>query len=375
MKLSPFKLERFFARYEFNVRHVLCASDCETFSVRDLLALEPEAEARLLDLRLGYTESTGAPSLRQAIAGLYSTIEPDEVLVHSGAEEAIFAFMTAVLKPGDHIIVHSPCYQSLAEVARALGCQVSFWQADESQGWGLDPQDLRRLIRPYTRVVVINVPHNPTGYLMPREVFDEIHRLTQKHGLILFSDEVYRELEYDPAQRLPAACDANPNAVSLGVMSKAYGLPGLRIGWVATHRQDLLQAMAVVKDYLTICNSAPSEVLAEVALRHREALLERNRAILSQNLEHLHQFFQRHSERLTWVPPRAGSVAFPRLLEGDVEAFCEALVVKTGVLLAPGPLFDDPGNHFRLGLGRRNLPEALGLLDAFLEEWRALPTL
>ncbi|WP_299026362.1 aminotransferase class I/II-fold pyridoxal phosphate-dependent enzyme [uncultured Thermanaerothrix sp.] len=375
MKLSPFKLERFFARYEFNVRYVLCASDCETFSVRDLLALEPEAEARLLDLRLGYTESSGAPSLRQAIARLYTTMDPDEILVHSGAEEAIFTFMVAVLRPGDHIIVHSPCYQSLAEVARGLGCQVSFWPANESQGWGLDPQDLRRLIRPYTRAVVINVPHNPTGYLMPREVFDEIHRLTQKHGLILFSDEVYRELEYDPAQRLPAACDVNPQAVSLGVMSKAYGLPGLRIGWVATHRQDLLQAMAVVKDYLTICNSAPAEVLAEVALKHREVLLERNRAILSQNLEYLSSFFQRYPERLSWVPPRAGSVAFPRLLEGDVEAFCEALVVKTGVLLAPGTLFDDMGNHFRLGLGRRNMPEALTLLEAFMEEWRTLPTL
>lgn len=375
MKLSPFKLERFFARYEFNVRYVLCASDCETFTVREILALEPEAEARCLDLRLGYTESAGAPSLRQAIAGLYTTISPEEILVHSGAEEAIFAFMLATLKAGDHIIVHAPCYQSLAEVARGLGCQVSFWQADEKQGWALDPRDLQRLIRPYTRAVVINVPHNPTGYLMPREVFEEVHRITQKHGLILFSDEVYRELEYDPTRRLPAACDVNPNAVSLGVMSKAYGLPGLRIGWIATHRQDVLQAMAVVKDYLTICNSAPAEVLAEVALRHREVLLERNRDILRQNLRHWTEFFERHSEQFAWVAPQAGSVAFPRLLEGDAEEFCDALVMKTGVLLAPGTLFEDRSNHFRIGLGRRYVPEALELLESFLRVPKSLPTL
>jgi len=368
MKLAPFKLERFFARYEFNVRFVLCASDCETFSVREVLALEPEAEARLLDLRLGYTESAGAPALRQEIAALYTTIEPDEILVHSGAEEAIFTFMVAMLRPGDHIIVHSPGYQSLAEVARGLGCQVSLWRGDENRGWALDPQDLKRLIRPYTRAVVINVPHNPTGYLMPRDVFEEIQRITQRHGLLLFADEVYRELEYDAEKRLPAACDVNPLAVSLGVMSKAYGLPGLRIGWVATHRQDVLQAMATVKDYTTICNSAPAEILAEVALRHRHQLLERNLSILRENRDLAEAFFARHSERFAWQAPQAGPVAFPKLLEGEAEAFCEALVMRKGVLLAPGTLFDDRGNHFRIGLGRKNFPEALADLEEFLQE-------
>lgn len=370
MKLSPFKLERYFARYEFSVDYMLCASDCESFAIDELLALEPDAAQRFHSHWLGYTESTGSPTLRQAITGLYTTIAPDQVLVHSGAEEAIFLFMHAVLEPGDHVIVHSPCYQSLAEVARGMGCEVSPWMARAESGWALDLGDLERSLRPNTRAIVVNTPHNPTGYLMALDDFLATIQLAHQNDIVLFSDEVYRESEYRAEDRLPAACDQSESAVSLGVVSKSYGLPGLRIGWVATHNAGLLEQMAMLKDYTTICNSAPSEFLAELALRHRQVLLRRNRDIILNNLAVLDEFFGRYPELFEWQRPKAGPIAFPRWRGGDVEDFCHDLVTRAGVLLLPGTAFDYAGDHFRIGFGRRNMPEALARLEAHLSEQR-----
>jgi aspartate/methionine/tyrosine aminotransferase len=367
MQLPPFKLERYFAQYEFSVHYLLCSSDCESLSIGDLLALEPGAEEVFQRHWLGYTESQGAPSLRGGISHIYSGIRPEQILVHSGAEEAIFLFMQAALRPGDHVIVHWPCYQSLSEVAKSLGARVSFWEARAENNWALDLDELNRLIRPETRAIVVNTPHNPTGYLMPQDDFTALNALAQEHNLLLFSDEVYRELEYDPADRLPAACDINPSAISLGVMSKTYGLAGLRIGWIATQNSGVLQKMAALKDYTTICNSAPSEFLAELALRHREKLAARNLDIISDNLALLDAFFSRHARQFDWVRPKAGPIAFPRLLTGDIENFCDGLVKTTGLLLLPGTLYDHPGNHFRLGYARSNLPEALARFDEFLQ--------
>ena len=365
--LSPFKLERYFARYEFNTRYLLCSSDCESLAVQDLLALEPKADEGLLKHWLGYTESLGSPSLRQEISQIYTTIQPDQVLVHSGAEEAILLFMHAALQPGDHVIVHSPCYQSLSEVALNLGCQVTSWKGKEENGWMPEIDELKAAIRPSTRVIVINTPHNPTGLLMDRERFLEINQIAQHRGIILFSDEVYRESEFAASDRLPAACDINNQAVSLGVMSKTYGLAGLRIGWIATHHAALYARMTQLKDYTTICNSAPSEFLAELALRHREKLAQRNLEIIAANLAMLDRFFAGHAEFFSWVRPKAGSIAFPKLIGEDIARFCDQLVSTKGVLLLPGTIFDDQGNHFRIGFGRKNMPEAVFRLEEFLQ--------
>jgi aspartate/methionine/tyrosine aminotransferase len=204
---------------------------------------------------------------------------------------------------------------------------------------------------------------------MPEDEYGAITVLAQERGILLFSDEVYRELEYDPAERLPSACDINPTAVSLGVMSKTYGLAGLRIGWIATHNSKVLARMATLKDYTTICSSAPSEYLSELALRHRGQIAGRNLQIIQDNLSLLDTFFVSHAERFEWVRPRAGPIAFPRLMGGDVEQFCHQLVTSSGVLLLPGTMYDHPGNHFRLGFGRKNMPQALEQLEQFLNKW------
>jgi aspartate/methionine/tyrosine aminotransferase len=202
--------------------------------------------------------------------------------------------------------------------------------------------------------------------LMSRADYEALHTFAKSNKLLLFSDEVYRESEYDPAARLPAACDLGDYAISLGVTSKTYGLAGLRIGWIVTKNKKIYEKMASLKDYTTICNSAPSEFLAEVAMRNRKKLVERNLNIIKQNLAVIDDLFTRRADLFAWVRPQAGSMAFPRYLGGDVETFCDALVKKAGVLLLPGSVYDDARDHFRLGLGRKNLPQAVRRLEEFL---------
>lgn len=368
MKLNPFKLERYFARHEFSAPYLLCSSDCESMRLRDLLALEPDATERFESLWLGYTESLGNPELRQAICTMYQNVTADQVLVHAGAEEAIFNFMNVALRPGDHIIVHAPYYQSLGEVARSIGADVSLWQGDQKRAWQLDMEVLKASLTAHTKIVVVNFPHNPTGFLPSREFARELSELSDRLGFVIFSDEVYRGLELDPSDRLPSFADMNDRAISIGVMSKTYGLAGLRIGWVATRNGRLFSELAAFKDYTTICNSAPSEFLATLALRKADAIVKRNLQIIRNNLELLDAFFESHAELFNWYRPKAGSVAFPALLKGTVDGFCTDLVEKAGVLLLPGTLYGNGFNSFRVGFGRKNLPEALDRLEEHLRK-------
>jgi aspartate/methionine/tyrosine aminotransferase len=367
MQPNPFKLERYFARHEFTARHLLCSSDPESMSIGELLAYEPGAIDGLRDTWLGYTEYPGAPALRRELATLYEHIDADDLIVHTGAQEAIYSFMHTMLAPGDHMIVHMPGYQSHYSVAEAMGVSVSPWKAREEAGWALDPDELDTLVTPATRALVICAPHNPTGYLPSRDVFDAIVAFARKHGLWLFSDEVYRGLEHDPADRLPAACDVYERAISLGALSKTHGLAGLRLGWIATKSAQVLERMSTFKDYLTISNSAPSEYLSAIAVRHTDTLIERNVSIVRANLRVLDDFFARHADRFEWHRARAGTIGFVRLKRGHAVQFCAELLERTGVLLLPSTLIDHGDAHVRLGFGRRNMPEVVGLLDAYLE--------
>ena len=355
MRLQDFALERFFARWEFSAELLLCTSDVEGWSMRELLELADEDGHRRWDeLRLGYTESSGDPALRAEIAGLYEHLTADDILVFAGAEEAVFALHNILLGPGDHAIVIRPAYQSLAEVARAAGAEVSRVELRAEDGWRLDVSEIRGALRPNTRLILVNEPHNPTGSLSDRATFDRLVELAAESGARLIVDEVYRFLEFDPADRLPAGADALETGVSIGVMSKSFALAGLRIGWVATHDRALLARLAAFKDYTTICSSAPSEVLALIALRARDRVLARNRAIVMGNLPLLDAFFGRWTGTFEWVRPRGGSIGFT-----------DDLVRQTGVLILPGTVFGDAGNRFRFGFGRMNMPEALARLEEF----------
>jgi aspartate/methionine/tyrosine aminotransferase len=366
VQIEPFEIERFYEQWEFRAELMLSSSDCQSLGVADLLALEDDAQQRLLELQLGYTEVPGSPELRTAVASRYARIEPADVLTLAAAEEGIFLAYHALLGPGDHVVVEAPCYGSATTVARSTGASVSLWERTHEDGWAYDLDALEGLLRPETKLVYVNSPHNPTGSHMSRATLDRLVDIARERSLILFSDEVYRGLEHDPADRLPAACDLYERALSLNTVSKAYGLPGLRIGWLACRDPQLIAAIRELKLYTTICSSAPSELLVALALRHGDRLVERCRAIVLANLPLVDEFLARRSDLLEWVRPAAGPIGFPRVKgELDVRAWCEQTAEQAGVLLLPGSVYGHP-SHVRIGFGRENLPQALARLDSHL---------
>jgi aspartate/methionine/tyrosine aminotransferase len=237
---------------------------------------------------------------------------------------------------------------------------------ETENGWGMDLDHLADLVTEGTRLLIVNVPHNPTGYLPHKEEFDAILDLAAKRGVWLFCDEMYRGLEYDVADRLPSASDQYPRAVSLWGMSKTFGLAGLRIGWLSTQNRQLIASILRIKDYTTICSSAPGEFLAHVALKQAEAIIKRNVGIIQSNLAHIRKFMTRWSELFAWREPLAGPIAFARLRRRAAAEFCAAALRQSGALLVPSTVFDFGDSHIRWGLGRRNFQEGLLALEDYL---------
>lgn len=368
MRINDFKLECFFAQYEFTAPHLLAQSDCETLSTRDLLAFEPGAEQGYLDLRLGYTETWGDPELRDLVAGLYQGMERKNVLVFHGAQEAIFAYMNVMLEPGDHMVAMFPNYQSAYEVANTVpGCSCSRWQLrDAGDRWELDFDELEALVQPNTKLVAITSPNNPTGYTFTNEQIERLCDFCRERDLYLFADEVYRGTELDGEARVSFA-ERYKKAVALGVLSKSYGLPGLRVGWIASHDTAVLDKCVRLKHYTSICDSAPSEYLAKVALRHGDQILARNTQLIRANKELARQLFAHHPGVLGFKETPAGPVAFHKIDAGmPIDEFCERAVQKTGVLLLPASVYDVEGPYVRMGYGRANVPQSLARFEEFL---------
>lgn len=364
MKLKPFLLERYFAQHEFSAPYLLSSSDCDGWALSEILSLaDPETRGLWEGLRLGYTESAGLPLLRREIATLYRGVDADDVIVVA-PQEGIHLAMHALLQKGDHVVCTHPGYQSLYEIAAAIGCDVERWQPSESEGWRFDVDRLARMLKPSTKLVIVNFPHNPTGALPPKQDYRRIAELVEARGIPLFSDEMYRLLEFEPADRLPSACTLYDKAITLSGMSKAFGMAGVRIGWLVSKDKALRARLAELKDYTTICSAAPSEVLALIGLRAKEAIVSRHMSRITRNLALLDAFFQRHSRSFSWIRPKAGTVGFPGLLAAEPPAeFCEKLIRTAGVMLLPSTVYEYERPHFRIGFGRENMPEALRRLE------------
>ena len=369
--MPDFRLEKHFARWEFAARYNLAGSDAESLSLHELLALaDSDGRARWESLRLSYTETFGLPALREAIAGTYERVQPEDVLCFAGAEEGIYLAMLALLGRGDHAVTVTPNYQA-AETVPLAACEVTGVALNADDGWQLDLRAVERALRPNTRLISVNFPNNPTGAMPGDATWQQLIELCEERGIRLFSDEVYRGLERAPRKALAQAADLSGTALSLNVMSKAYGLPGLRIGWIACRDREVLAKLERAKHYTTICNAGPSEVLALIALRARETILERNRSYVVENIELYRSFFARNRELFAFDPPQGGCVCFPAYLGDDgVEAMCERLVSEHGLLLLPASLFvsdltPTPKNRFRIGLGRnpRMVAEALTIWE------------
>ena len=369
MNIKPFKLERYYTLYEHTSKYSICNSDCEAMTIADLLSLETGAKETFDNTWLGYTYTEGSPELRRDISKIYSKITPENLLVCSGAQEPIFLFSHAVLNEEDEIIVQTPCYQSVHSIPESIGCKVLSWRVHyEGNTPCFDIDALKKMITKKTKVIYLNTPHNPTGFLFTKEEQQAIVELARVNNIIILSDEDYRELEHKPSFAIPAFADVYENAVSIGVMSKAYGLPGLRIGWLGTKNKGILEKVAILKEYTTICNSAPSEFLAGVALRNRHAIIDKNLKIIQKNLPLYDAFFAKYSDLFSWYKPNAGPIAFVKMhFDNDDMGFALKALKEKEVLILPGEIYDFNG-YFRIGFGRKNIPEALEQFEAFVKE-------
>ena len=374
--IPDFRLETHFSKWEFKAKYHMTASDAESISLRELLEMaDPEDREDFENLWLGYTETFGAPDLREAISDTYERQPAENILCFAGASEGIFAANSVLLEKDSHAIVVTPNYQS-HETLPATICKVSAVPLDPDDNWSLDIDRLAKQIRPSTRLVTINFPHNPTGAILPPERYNALVELCRKHGIYILHDEIFNGLGPTGTSHLPYIADIYERGLSLGVMSKSYGLPGLRIGWIACQDKEVLSRMERMKHYLSICNSAPSERLAKIALKNRSALLDRNRAIIDENLPKWDAFFSRHEDLFDWRRPDGSCMAFPRYKGADgVENFTRNLIEDCGVLLLPGSIYDSqiaptPKDHFRLGFGRKGLDEGLAVLDSYIMKYR-----
>ena len=377
--LRDFALEVHFSKWEFNARHHLTASDMESLSLRDLLALGTDADREAFEATsLGYTETWGAPDLRTAIAATYDTMAQDNILTLAGAGEGLYALARVLLGPNDHAIVPTPNYQSAETVPAAICETIGVPMRIEGGKWRLDIDAIKDAIRPNTRLISLNFPHNPTGALMPRADLDALITLARTDGIYILCDEVYRGVELDPNLQMPQIADVYERGISLNVLSKAYGLPGLRIGWLASPDRDVLQRVERYKHYLSICNAAPAERLGMIALAAREQIFARNRALLRRNLTAFEALLADFPGLIDFSAPEGGCVAYPRYTgPGTVETFCADLIENHGILLLPAGLYRSdlgatPNDRFRIGLGRdRAVADGITALRHYFEDHKA----
>lgn len=374
MQLPDFRLEKHFATWEFKAEYHLTASDAESMSLAELLAMATDEQRDAFDnMWLGYTETWGAPDLREAIAATHTTITTDQVLGFAGASEGIYAANNVILDADSHAIVVTPNYQS-HETLPATICEVSGVPLDPDDGWSLDIDRVAATIQPNTKLVTINFPHNPTGAILSPDRYDALIELCGHHGIYILHDEIFNGLGPTGTEHLPFIADVYERGLSLNVTSKAYGLPGLRIGWIACQDADVLARMERMKHYLSICSSGPSERLTIIALENREQILARNCAIVDENLPKWDSFFAAFSDHFEWTRPDGSCMGFPRYTgPGDVESFTKSLVEESGVFLLPSSIYRTEvgasiADRFRLGYGRRGLDEGLAAMTSHMEK-------
>lgn len=363
MKINPFLTEQFFSEYEFTSPHMLASSDCETLSIQAVLEMAGATLADLADVTLGYTESQGNPELRALIATMYSEVRSEDVVVLTSPVEGIYLAMQTLLEPGDEVVALRPAYDALTNVARHVCHRVVPWDfIPTEKSWALDFDHLEALITDQTKMIVVNFPHNPTGFLPTENQFAKLVSIAERHGVWLFCDEIYRGLEF--GQAIPSAADVYEKSITLSGLSKTYGLPGLRAGWVVIRDSKMRDELINWKHYTTICPAAPTEFLAIHAIKIRNQLADRSKSIIQGNLKLCDEFFSHHHDLFTWRPPIAGSVGFAELnLDefgfGSATEYCHYLAKQRGVVLLPGECLGYADRFVRLGLGRKSFESAL----------------
>ena len=369
MKIKEFKLERLFARYKAQTKYTFSQTACEFCTMQEILDMaDDECKNLWNNLSLGYTNSMGFPLFREAVSRRYTSIRQSDIL-EVIPEEGIFIFMNTMLDPGDEVIVMQPSLPSLFEIPRSLGCKIIRWPLEiTSWGWRLDLDFLAENISPKTKMLIMNIPNNPTGYIPVKTEMDRILSMADKMGTWVFCEETYRGMEHDPAAALPSLADMYSRATVIGGLNK-YGLPGTRMGWLVTKNRQVLSDCSIYKDYTTLCSNAPGEVLATIAMRNADALLQRNHKIVLENLAIAEAFFKKNKDMFMWIQPNGGATAFPKLLPPfDVTDMCEKAMNEKELFIIGERAFGLNTNNFRIGLGRRDFSKSLSVFSELVDE-------
>jgi len=355
MHLVPFALERWMTTYETRVEYDLAESGVHPLTTAELLAFDPESDRRvheLLDVPLNYSEARGTHELRTRIAETYRDVTADDVLVTTGAIEANYLLFNALLKPGDRVVSVYPAYQQLYTVPEAIGCDVARLELHEENGYRYDLDELDRLVDERTRMIVVNTPHNPTGAAMSAAECARVYALADAVGAYILADEAYRWLTVDDVPLPPPFRDLGPRAISVGTLSKPFGIPGIRLGWMATTAEIAARCWAY-RDYTSLSPGGLSDYLACRTFANREAILARTHAISAENLKTLRAFIAERTDLFSWVEPRGGLLGLLRYhLDLPSDTVANRLAEEESVMLAPGSAFGMEG-RLRIGLGTR----------------------
>ena len=354
MKVPPFKLDAWLAAHEFAtppIRYNLASSTGPLFTVAELMKLGGGDQAMLGDVKLSYAPPQGSKLLRERIGALHG-VDPEHVLVMTGASEALIALTAYFAAPGASIVLPKPAYPAVPVLARAWGLQVREYALRPEYGFAQTAEGVMTAVDASTRAVFVNTPHNPTGSVMPGNEQRKLAGLLASRGIPLIIDEVYHPLYHRPLNHGADGASATniPNTIVLGDFAKAMSIPGLRIGWLVDADAARREALLDLRSYFTISGSPLTEAIGAHALAHADQILGRLRSVSQANLSLLNKFMLQHRGALGWTPPAGGTTCFPWLRDGrDARPLCEALA-KAGVLAAPGDCFEMPA-HLRIGVG------------------------
>ena len=369
MQLKPFLLDMWLDTYEHDIEFNLAASTGPCWTLNEILSLASEEERQSFqNHELVYSRPAGAEGLRAAIADMQG-VDVDAVQVVTGASEALVVLMWLAAEPGANVIIPQPGFTTFSALPESLGLETRSYGVRKENGFRIDIEEIRQLADRNTKLILVNSPHNPTGATVSDAEQDSLHEFTSSRGIQLVSDEVYHPIYHGQATN---SASRLPHATVIHDFSKAFPLSGVRTGWMIEHDAKRRESYWNARAYFSISNNTAGEILAEIAMRHRDIVLGKTQETATQNLLLLEAFMEEHRETLRWIAPRGGMTAFPWLASGEnSRAFCRA-AAEQGILLAPGDCFDAP-SHFRLGFAAMTdkFPDALDRLGEFVRSWSA----
>jgi aspartate/methionine/tyrosine aminotransferase len=375
---NPIRSETLLAK-TLDIKHRFYASSAEPLTHKELIAAaERRGDHDLIeafhDHSLGYAESGGSVDLRLEIAGLYGPgITADNIVVFPGAQTGMTLTAQALLHSGDHSVVVTPSYQSIEEGARLAGSGITRVALSPEDGWQLNLKTLAAAIKANTSYIAFNDPHNPSGALMSLATKQALVAMADEHDLLIFSDEVYRLLELDPANRTPSMAELSTKAMALGTLSKPWGAGGTGIGWVACQDTAICDKLRRAQHIYAVCFSRAGEIQAMMAIRSRDEIITRNMDIIRHNLDLLDRYFAANADLFEWVRPEAGGTGFVKFKGPLTANELSARLLEHGILVFPPSIFDCEealGQYFRIGFSRTTMPAALQAFKLFIDDQR-----